>query len=396
MANDPGIGLAVGGLLSGVGGGLVSAAQQSGADTRQRALLELEHGFRNEEAQAGRDFTAGETAKTIKAGADRSAAEIKAAGDRTTAEINAQADTRAAQAESARATAGLTKARTASEAELSPVNIKTGEMGTADDMAANPGEYRMLNRKDHVALTRTLATNTSREKIAAGNAQSRLDAAKARGNGSTDAIANHILDENRAHRSVDPSIPELSYADAIGLAKRAPNANAEELQRERLALQFAVGQRNYSRDPQGTLAAARAQFSLKPQVTPGTAAPPAPAPAPAAAPPQVADPPAPQGPVSTANPAPAEPGPIVGAGTPAPGAPPNAATPAPASVFATPAPTPDAPPPAVAPAPPPLPAPKPIPANKADLVNGQAYINARNQIGIWNATTQKFDPAPVQ
>lgn len=325
MANDPGIGLAAGGLLSGVGAGLVSMAQQSGADTRQRALLELEHGFRNEEAQTGRDFTASQTDKTIKAGADRSAAEIKAGADRTQAEITAQEPLRTAQAASATATAGLTRARTASEAELSPVNIKTGEMGTSDDMAANPSEYRMLNRKDHVALTRTLATNTSREKIAAGNAQSRLDAAKARGNGSTDAIANHILDENKAHRSVDPSIPELSYADAIGLAKRAPNANAEELQRERLALQFAVGQRNYSRDPQGTLAAARAQFGLKPQVTAAPAA--APAPAPSAAPPQVADPPAPLGPVSTAAPAQPQPAPIVGSGAPAPDAPANATVP---------------------------------------------------------------------
>ena len=79
--------------------------------------------------------------------------------------------------------------------------------------------------------------------------------------------------------------PGLTYQEAIGLARRANNGDQYTLQRERLALQGAKQDRNFRRDPAGTLARWRQQYGLPPDpatapATPG--APGAPAPAPAA------------------------------------------------------------------------------------------------------------------
>ncbi len=75
----------------------------------------------------------------------------------------------------------------------------------------------------------------------------------------------------------------LTYAEAASMARRSPNASAEELQRERLALQAAKNEYAFRTDPTGTLEKWRIYYGLTPD-------PSIPAPAPAAPPAAAASP----------------------------------------------------------------------------------------------------------
>lgn len=79
---------------------------------------------------------------------------------------------------------------------------------------------------------------------------SKFGARPGAGGGTVDFIAQKLMAED----------PSLSYAEAVGLARRAPNDQTLPL--ERLALQAAKQDRNFRRDPDGTLAHWRQRYGL--------------------------------------------------------------------------------------------------------------------------------------
>lgn len=93
--------------------------------------------------------------------------------------------------------------------------------------------------------------------------------------GQTMQIINALRQEN----------PDLTFADALALSKKTPNASAEQLRREGMALTAAKGDIGYFSDPEGTWSAWRKRMGLPetPFATPPSSAPAArPAAAPAA------------------------------------------------------------------------------------------------------------------
>jgi hypothetical protein len=88
--------------------------------------------------------------------------------------------------------------------------------------------------------------------------------------GETERIIEHLMANDK----------KLTYADAVGLAKRAPTGDTLTLRKETLALNAAKSDPNYQNDPNATLEGWRAKYGLQPMA--------APTPAAVAAPPQQA------------------------------------------------------------------------------------------------------------
>ena len=82
--------------------------------------------------------------------------------------------------------------------------------------------------------------------------------------GETERIIGAIRQEN----------PSLSYADAVAIAKRAPNGDTLALRKEKLALDAAKSDSNYLTDPIATLEGWRKRYGLQPQQGDAPGAPP--------------------------------------------------------------------------------------------------------------------------
>lgn len=77
------------------------------------------------------------------------------------------------------------------------------------------------------------------------------------GQGETERIISNLQADYKQRTGKD-----LSYQDAVALAKRAPNGDQMTLRRETLALDAAKADPNYASDPQGTLSGWRQRYGL--------------------------------------------------------------------------------------------------------------------------------------
>ncbi len=84
--------------------------------------------------------------------------------------------------------------------------------------------------------------------------------------GETERIISRLMAEN----------PKLTYADAVGISKRAPHADELTLRRETLALNGAKADPSFATDPNGTLEGWRKRYGLTPAAGAPAAAPTAP------------------------------------------------------------------------------------------------------------------------
>jgi hypothetical protein len=229
-------------------------------------------------------------------------ADIGAAGRSDVAGINVAgrqgvADTAAA--------ARTSSAQIQADARRAAAEASAGARVTAAQLAADKDRYEYIGplaENKNIGLYHDKRTNES----SYGPASPGKTAANG---GQTMQIIESLRAEN----------PDLTYADALALTKRAPNANADELRKESLALTAARGDvGNWFGDPEGTLKAWRQRFGL-PDVPFSTV------PKPAVAPPRPAAPAPSVRPVTPPTPAPAAvapPAPAVVAPAPAPAAPP--------------------------------------------------------------------------